>query len=53
MNWFAQSLNMNPIEKVLKLLNERAKEKNPRNIGELSTNLKGDWEKYLLINARN
>ena len=36
---------MNPIENVWKLLNERAKKKNPRNIEELWTNLKGEWEK--------
>ena len=36
---------MNPIENIWKLLNERAKEKNPRNVEELWTNLKGEWEK--------
>ena len=36
---------MNPIENVWKLLNERAKEKNSRNVKELWTNLKGEWEK--------
>ena len=36
---------MNPIENVWKLLNERAKEKNSRNVDELWTNLKGEWEK--------
>ena len=36
---------MNPIENVWKLLNERAKEKNPRNVEELWTYLKGKWEK--------
>ena len=35
MEWAAQSPNMNPIEDVWKLLNERAKEKNPRNDVEL------------------
>ncbi len=33
------------IENVWKLLNERAKEKNPRNVKELWTNLKEEWEK--------
>ena len=36
----AQSTDMNHIENVWKLLNERAKEKNPRNIVKLWTNLK-------------
>ena len=40
--WPAQSPDMYPIEK---LLNERANEKNPRNVEELWTNLKGEWEK--------
>ena len=45
MEWPAQSPDMNPIGNVWKLLNERAKEKNPRNVKELWTNLKGEWEK--------
>ena len=45
MEWPAQSLGMNPIENVSTLLNERANEKNPRNIEELWINLKGEWEK--------
>ena len=45
MEWLAQSPDMNPIENVWKLLNERAKEKNPRNVEELWTNLKSEWEK--------
>ena len=35
----------NPIGDFCKLLNERAKEKNSRNVEELWTNLKGEWEK--------
>ena len=45
MEWSAQKQDMNPIKNVLKLLNERAKEKNPRNIEELWNNLKWEWEK--------
>ena len=40
-----QSPDMNPIETVWKLLIERAKEKNPRNVEELWTNLKGELSK--------
>ena len=36
---------MNSIENVWKLQNERAKEKNSRNVEELWTHLKGEWEK--------
>ena len=41
----AQSPEMNPIENVRKLLNERAKEKNQSKVKELWSNLKGKWEK--------
>ena len=45
MEWLAQNLDKNPIENVWKLLYERVKEKNPRNVEEIWTNLKGEWEK--------
>ena len=45
MEWPVQSTNMNPIENVWKLLNERTKKKNPINVEELWTNSKGEWEK--------
>ena len=45
MKWPAQSPDMNRIGNVKNLLNERAKKKNPRNVEELRTNLKGEWEK--------
>ena len=51
--WPVQSPDMNPIKNVWKFLNERAKEKDPRNVEELWTNLKGVWEKYPLMNARH
>ena len=35
MEWHAQSPDINPIENVWKLRNERAKEENPRNFEEL------------------
>ena len=38
----AQNPDMNSTENVWKLLNEKAKEKNPRNVEELWTNLKGE-----------
>ena len=43
--WPAQIPDMNPIENVWKLLNERLNEQNPRNVEELWTNFKGEWEK--------
>ena len=45
MEWSAQNQDMNPIDNVWKLQNERPKEKSPRNVKELWTNLKGEWEK--------
>ena len=45
MEWLVQRPDINPIENVWKLLNERTKEKNPRNVEELWTKLKGEWEK--------
>ena len=44
MEWPAQSQDTNPIKNVLNLQNERPKEKNPGNVLELMTNLKGDGE---------
>ena len=44
MEWPAQSLDTKPMDNVWKLLNKRAKEKNPRNVKELWTNLKGEWK---------
>ena len=51
--WPAQSSDMNPIENFRKLVNERAKEKNPRNVEKLWTDLKRGWRKYTLMNARH
>ena len=48
MEWPAQNGDMNPIKNICKLLNERGKEKNPRNIEELWTKLKGEWEKIFV-----
>ena len=45
MEWPTQTPHMNPIESVWKLLNERAKEKNQKNVEDLWTNLKAEWEK--------
>ena len=52
MEWPAQNPDMNMIKNVWKLLNKKAKEKNP-NIDKLWTNLKGEWERCLLMNARH
>ena len=41
----AQRREVNSIENVWKLVNKRAKEKNPRNVEEQWTNLKKDKEK--------
>ena len=40
MGWPAQSPDMNPFKNVWKLLNERTKEKIPRNVEEIWTHLK-------------
>ena len=40
MEWPAQSPDLNPFENFWKLLNQRPKEKDPRNVEELWTNLK-------------
>ena len=47
MEWPAQSTNNHPIENVWKLVIERSKEKNPRNVEELWTNLKDEKKIYL------
>ena len=52
MEWLAQSPDMNPIENLWKLINERAQEKNPRNVEELWTNLKGEWEKISVVECK-
>ena len=41
MEWPAKNPDMNPVENVRKLLNERPQEKNPRNVEELQANLQG------------
>ena len=48
MEWPAQSPHMNSIDNVRKLLNEKVNENNPRNVKELWTNLKGEWEKIFV-----
>ena len=45
MDWPAQSPDMNPIENVWKLLKERSKKRNSRNIDEFWTWLKDKWQK--------
>lgn len=45
MDWPAQSPDLNPIENVWKLLNERTKKQNPSNVAELWNYLKEEWEK--------
>ena len=45
MKWSAQSPDIVLIENVWKLLNERTKEKDPRNVEELWITLKGECEK--------
>ena len=43
--WPFQSPDMNTVDYVWKLRNERVEEKNPINVEEIWTNLKGEWEK--------
>ena len=45
MEWPARCQDINPTRNVWDLLTERAKENNTRNVEELWTNLKGEWDK--------
>ena len=47
MDWPAPRSDMNQIENVWKLLNERSKNRNPSNVDELWTYLKEEWEKNI------
>ena len=51
MEWLADSRDINPIENVWELLNERAKEKNLRNVYELLTNGRKYPLKMQVINS--
>ena len=49
MEWPVQNPDMNPIKNVWKLLNERAKEKNPRNLEKYGLIWKDEKEKIILL----
>ena len=52
MEQLTQTTDINPIENVWKLLNERPMEKNLRNVEEQWTNLKGELEKISVYECK-
>ena len=45
MDWSSQSPDLNPIENVWELLDERSKKRNPSNVDELWSYMKEVWKK--------